>query len=297
MLSCISKKSWFALILLSGCAVSDLPEPAVTQEIAAQEIAPPAPPARFPDVPARALPLPAPQGRPIRLYLDAGHGAPGNRGNTSCFGQQEQDFTRRLALEIAPLLEATGLVTVEVSAAGSGYNDRIARAEAGSEVLVSLHSDVRGIGYPWPICPGVQCYWNLNDPGFALLWADEAPAGSRLPAARERLAGALAGQMALAGFPAAAGLDYGGLYERTAEGVFLDRHEPQKRIRMLRRPSIPSVIVETHHAWYPGEAARWEQPDTRAAFAAALARGLAAWRGAALPAISDPAQSPGSPAR
>ena len=52
---------------------------------------------------------------------------------------------------------------------------------------------------------------------------------------------------------------------------------------MLRRPAMPSVIIETHHAWHPDEWARWQEENTRLAFAFAVGvirtRALAANRG------------------
>ena len=47
-----------------------------------------------------------------------------------------------------------------------------------------------------------------------------------------------------------------------------------QRIAMLRRPVVPSVIVETHQALDPADADRWREPTTWAAFGAALARGV-----------------------
>jgi N-acetylmuramoyl-L-alanine amidase len=43
---------------------------------------------------------------------------------------------------------------------------------------------------------------------------------------------------------------------------------------MLRRPRVPSVIIETHHALDFEEAERWKEPRTLEAFAAAVAQGL-----------------------
>ncbi|GEM_PF-6581284 len=64
--------------------------------------------------------------------------------------------------------------------------------------------------------------------------------------------------------------------------VFLDSWQHQralagragKRIRFLRRPTMPSVIVETHHAWDLEEATRFNEPETWDGLADALAAGL-----------------------
>ena len=118
------------------------------------------------------------------------------------------------------------------------------------------------------------CWQNTGATGVAVLWSDEGEPA--LVARRHALAQAIATRTAEAGFPPYPGLDYGGLYDPDAvPGVFVDRHEDRKRIMLLRRPKVPSVIVETHEAWDVAEATRWDQPDTWAAFAAALGAALA----------------------
>ena len=79
-----------------------------------------------------------------------------------------------------------------------------------------------------------------------------------------------------AGFLAYDGGEYTGLYAPDAvqRGVFVDRHEPDKRIFVLRRPTMPAILVETHHALDPREVTRWEEPATLDAFATALAAAL-----------------------
>ena len=52
------------------------------------------------------------------------------------------------------------------------------------------------------------------------------------------------------------------------------RHRPGQRIFMLRKPAIPSVIIETHHAWDPREEARWTRGEPWPAFGAAVAAAL-----------------------
>jgi N-acetylmuramoyl-L-alanine amidase len=74
------------------------------------------------------------------------------------------------------------------------------------------------------------------------------------------------------GFLAYDGADYFGLYEADAEqaGVFVDRHDDRKRIKVLRRPDVPSLVLETHQAWDWEENARWSEDRTYDALAGAV---------------------------
>lgn len=249
-------------------------------EVAPVEVAP-SPPATAPTWPAAGAPLRAPAVRipegfgVRRVYLDAGHGAADNSGNRSVLCRDEQDVTLEIARAVAPRLEATGAFEVRVSR-GPGalvpYPARVAEAEAWrAEAFVSLHSDTRDLGQEVARDAGGPCYRNDGQPGFSVLWSDEHP--TRTPA-RRRLAEAVGARMAEAGFGAYRGDVYPGLYEEGRPGVFVDRHAPGQRILVLRRPTVPSVIVETHHAWHPEEAARWAEPATWDAFAGALAAAL-----------------------
>jgi len=218
--------------------------------------------------------------RPIRLLLDAGHGALDNAGNTSTYGVEEQEFTLDLAQDVRAELEATGWFEVRTSrAAGelTAYAARIDAARAmGADAFVSLHSDVRGAARSWSPLPGLETRAALDAPGFSVLFSDEGEAG--LVARRRTLAAAIADSMRGAGFFPYGGAEYEGLYAADAAcaGSFVDRHEDRKRIFVLRRTSIPSVIVETHNALDPREAARWDESFTRRAFALSLARALVA---------------------
>jgi N-acetylmuramoyl-L-alanine amidase len=213
-----------------------------------------------------------------RIYLDAGHGAPDNTGNLSSLCEQEQDFTLRAATELARRLERTGHFEVKLSrAAGETveYQERVEQAAAWqAEVFVSLHSDVRGRSTDWSPEPGLTCPRTLKAPGFSVLWSDEA-AGA-LPAERARLARAVAQRLQQAGLLPYAGADYQGQYaaDDRQQGVFVDRHAPERRIFVLRAPAMPSVIIETHNAWDPREAQRWNEARTHEAFAAAVAAAL-----------------------
>lgn len=213
-----------------------------------------------------------------RIYVDAGHGAEGNPGNTSSFCVDEQDFTLDVSRKLASYLERTGHFEVELSRKPgelTNYHRRVDEAEAWkADAFISIHSDVRGDPEKWAPEPGLECLRTHDAPGFSVLWSDEG--SDELNAARLGLARHIAAQMAEAGFPKYGGREYEGLYEADSEqdSVFVDRHEMDKRIFVLRRPTMASVIVETHNALDSREAERWEEPETREAFHAAMAASL-----------------------
>jgi N-acetylmuramoyl-L-alanine amidase len=213
-----------------------------------------------------------------RVYVDAGHGAPGNTGNTSCRCVDEQDFTLGAARALAERLEATGRFEARVSRDGDRpvpYAERVNDAERwDADAFISLHSDVRGKLDRWSPEPGMTCPLNLAAPGFAVLWSDEGEA--TLCDRRLALARAFARRMQEAGLLPYRGAEYTGLYEADAAqpGVFVDRRAPEQRIYVLRRPAMPAILVETHHALDAREAARWAEPATLDAFAAAVAAAL-----------------------
>lgn len=210
-----------------------------------------------------------------KVYLDAGHGAAGNPGNRSALCRDEQDVTLEIARGVAERLVATGRFEVRLSrdtGALVAYPARISEAAGwGAEAFVSLHTDARGEAVAWTKQGGQACLRNDADPGFTVLWSDEDPVRA---VARRRLAEAVGARMTEAGFLANRGMNYEGLYEEGASGVFVDRHTPSRRIMVLRRPAMPSIIVETHHALDVEEATRWTEARTIDAFAGALAVGL-----------------------
>jgi N-acetylmuramoyl-L-alanine amidase len=227
----------------------------------------------------RLLDPPPAAARARRIALDPGHGAPGNSGNRSAYCVDEQEFTLELAEDLAGRLRALGGFEVRLTRARGElvtYPERITRAEAwGAELLLSLHSDVRGRPEPWEPEPGRSCPRSRDEPGFAVLFSDSGEP-ARVERCRE-LAAQLARSLATSGFLPYSGEDYGGSYapEASASGVFVDRHDPGKRIFLLWRPAIPAVLVETHNALDDREEARWRQERTRAAFARAVANALA----------------------
>jgi len=213
-----------------------------------------------------------------RIYLDAGHGAPGNEGNSSVTCEQEESHTLRVAQALARRLEATGHFQVKLSRASGQrppYASRLQEAERWRAALfLSLHSDARGQASEWLAAPEQWCARNDAAPGYSVLYADDTT--EPLLTQRSRTARALARRMGEAGFLPYGGEDYVGLYapDSAQPGTFVSRHAPGQRIFVLRKPLIPSVIIETHHAWDFEESARWREERTLEAFAAAVAQGL-----------------------
>jgi N-acetylmuramoyl-L-alanine amidase len=228
-----------------------------------------------------------------RIYLDAGHGAPGNDGNTSVVCEPEAAHTLRVAEDLAKRLEATGHFQVKVSRKPGQrptYQDRLEQAERWrAQLFVSLHSDARGEARWWQSTLDQVCLRNDSAPGYSVLYADDI--AEPLLSQRLTLARALARRMGDAGFLPYGGEDYVGLYAPDSEqpGTFVSRHLPGQRIFVLRKPPMPSVIIETHHALDLEEVERWREERTLEAFAAAVAQGV-------VDAFAPPPGAP-SPAR
>ena len=206
-----------------------------------------------------------------RIFLDPGHGAEGNPGNTNSGCDSEEDVMLALAQVVKERLVERGAEVLLSREPGRlvSYDDRLsAAADWKADVFVSLHSDVRAVAEQE--CPSLD-----GREGFSILWGSDAE-DSELPKARKRLAQRLGQRMTSAGFVPFRGDTYGGIYAEDAQvpGVFLDTHKPHQRIKVLRRASMPSVIVETHHAWVADEVALWEQPVVILAFADALYQGV-----------------------
>ena len=71
------------------------------------------------DASLRVVPLPAEPTRKVRVFVDAGHGAPGNEGNHGCYCQAEQDHTLEVADALAAALSATGRFEVKRARTGA----------------------------------------------------------------------------------------------------------------------------------------------------------------------------------
>jgi N-acetylmuramoyl-L-alanine amidase len=219
--------------------------------------------------------LPAKGERRLRVFIDAGHGAPGNEGNHGCFCQLEQDHTLRVARQLAAALTGMDRFELQLSRGDDfpKYQARIAAAEAfKADVVISLHSDARGEALPLSQGDGGVCWQNLDEPGFAVLWSDDGPA----TAARAKLGRAIGAAMREAGFLAYSGINYTSLYRQDSvePSGWIDLRPLKKSVYFLRASKIPTVIIETHHALDPREVARWDEPKTIEALAAAVARSL-----------------------
>jgi N-acetylmuramoyl-L-alanine amidase len=284
------------LLLLSACAPppAAVEPPAPPPEVVVVAAPPPWP---MPGAPLRSPVASWPEGASFALYVDGGHGAPGNPGMQAVSCADEQDLTQRYVDALVERLADSPPLTVARSRGEDGavgYDDRIRAAEAlDADLMLSLHVDSRAGIDPAYLDPVTGCAGQDGAEGFSVLWSDEG-SDEELIARRQELANALARRLAEAGFTPYDGWAYASLYAGDPEnpGVFVDRHDQGKRIRVLRRPKVPSVIVETHHGRDPDEHARWEEPATWDAFAAAVEAALADVSASA--ASSPPAASAAS---
>ena len=156
------------------------------------------------------------------------------------------------------------------------YQARVEAATTwGADVFLSIHSDIRGqTGETQIASPDKVCRVNLGAPGFSVLLSEDG--AESLVEARRALARKTARRMREAGFGAYAGAEYGALYAKDPDesGVFLDRHAYEQRIFVLWKPTMPSIIVETHHALDPREVQLWAATATHEAFASVVAASL-----------------------
>lgn len=209
------------------------------------------------------------------VFVVAGHGAGSNVGNLGCGCVREEAFTLDAASDLAARLQITGLFEITEArrdALRPSYPARLRHlTRSGAEVLIELHSDSRASreGIASGSVGGEACLCTDVDPGLSVLVSDEG--GPALSARRLELARHIADALGRVGFPLYDGSRYGDLYDAdTTPGVFLDR----RGLMMLRRPTVPSIIIETHNALDPLEAARWREPRTRDAFARAVIEAL-----------------------
>jgi len=245
-----------------------------------------------PAAPLRVVPSP-PLAAPLRVVVDAGHGAPGNLGNHGCHCQREADETLVEARALAQRLRRFGFTVLETRTVevGARYAARIAALERFKpHLVVSLHTDARADAWPSETsADGGVCFANRADPGFAVLWSAEGPRA--VVRAREAWGRAVSRSLRVAGFLAYSGADYGSLYRADGAepgadsngaepgpdsngaepGCFIDARPLEQRVYFLRATQVaPVIIVETHHALDPLEVARWGEAATHDAFAAAI---------------------------
>lgn len=222
----------------------------------------------------------------LRVYVDAGHGAKDNHGAVSCTCENEEVFTLRTALALVKSLEKTGRFELKLSRSGEqkpSYAARVAEAEKWkADLILGIHFDVRGSAFPYEPEPGKVCWrapvieeYGQETGGFSVLWSDEDATTRPEREKSAQFGRAIAIKMAESGMTPYGGWDYQGLYDKDAvAGGFIDRHIPRRRVWMLKKPKVPSIIVETHHALDLQERARWDEPATLEAFGAAVAAAL-----------------------
>lgn len=150
-------------------------------------------------------------------------------------------------------------------------------ARSGATTLIELHSDARADGVVANgVAPdGETCWRDDGEPGFTVLVRDRGD--DELVARRLTLARSIARSLTAAGFLPWVGDNYGDLYEADeVAGVWRDR----RGLYMLDRPSVPSVLIETHNALDGRESLRWTEPRTHDVFGRAVIAALVAFYGA-----------------
>jgi len=210
---------------------------------------------------------------PFRVFLDAGHGVGDNRGTQLASGEWEDEATLRIGQVVAARLGRTPGLAWRLSREGTpgpDYPARKADAEAwGADALVSLHVDARVFDArpDGRVCPSGD-----RTRGFLVIYSDWGD--GELVARRRRLARQVARALARAGFPA-----YDprpclrGYVLDGTPGVLVER----RVLFILRRPTMPSIIVETHDGEHAAEVADWREDSTLQTFARALTAGLKAF--------------------
>jgi N-acetylmuramoyl-L-alanine amidase len=228
-----------------------------------------------PGAPLHPVALSAPRNLPDTTVFVVGGHANGRtkKGNTGVHGQIEADVNLWTAEQLVKRLEATGWFRVVMGRTGEqrpSYGARIRHAErVGADVFIELHTDARGHLIPWAYTPNEWVYRADGAFGFSVLYNE----GSSIGPERRRLAQHVGAQLSRIGLPPFP--EYGNAYDNDAvPGVCIDR----RGLMMLRRPSIPSIIIETHNAKDFEESLRWRETATLDAFASALIEAISAFR-------------------
>ena len=157
---------------LETLPASDTTAPVAAPEPAPKE-APPPPVWPAAGAPLTRLPAPAWDGPPLRVVVDAGHGAPGNLGNTGFRCEREADFTRRAQDAVLARLGSWAALSLRAGRPTEAlvpYDDRIAAFHAwDADAVLSLHSDTRA-GDGWTLSEETGCYAGTGAPGFSVLY-------------------------------------------------------------------------------------------------------------------------------
>lgn len=223
-----------------------------------------------------ALSLAEPDAKPVephKVFVVAGHGNGPREGNIGVLGQKEAAVALDISLRLEAALTESGMAVTlgRKKEERPSYDLRLERLAASqAPIMLEIHTDSRPEHtYSWTNAEGVEVLRNDKQPGFSVLFNE----GSDLGPERRRLARAMATSLTEAGLkPYTQG--YGEFYDAdTVPGVYIDR----RGLKMLRAPEVPSVIIETHHALDPVEAAAWTKQATHDRFAEGVRGGLDRW--------------------
>jgi N-acetylmuramoyl-L-alanine amidase len=209
---------------------------------------------------------------PLRVFIDAGHGTDSNRGTHLQSGEWEDEATLRIGRVLAEELGRQRGFSPRLSRTttpGPSYEARKTAATAwAADALISLHVDARVFAPDdGRVCPSGE-----KTKGFLVIYSDWGDAA--LVRGRRRLARLVARSLQAAGFPAYDGRPcLRGYVPDGRPGVLIER----RVLFILRRPAMPSIIVETHDGEDAAEVEAWRLPDTVNTFAKAMRAALVAY--------------------
>jgi N-acetylmuramoyl-L-alanine amidase len=264
------------LLILSACFPTSS-SGAVSLPLRPKRVEVPKSPERWPlsSESLRILPIRAPRNleKRGRVFLVGGHAdRRGRDGNRGVHGQVEAEVnlaTSEFVHDALAALDRFDLVLGRRGEQRPSYDARIAHAkQVRADAFIELHTDARGAMEPWATTPdGSWVHRSDGWTGFSVLYRDSG----WLKEERAELARDIARSLIEAGFPPY-GDGYGWMYDPDPEvpGVFMDR----RGLKMLRGPSMPSVIIETHNAKDFDESLRWRESHVQEAFSAALGDAL-----------------------
>ena len=211
------------------------------------------------------------------IAIDIGH-SPEQPGAISARGRAEFGFNKELARAIRGTLHDGGFVAAELLSVFReirSLDDRIAAAAAmNAQVLLSVHHDSvqeRYLVFWQPPGADAPLSYSWHAEGYSLFVSEENP----FPEASRFLARLIGEELQAAGFR------YSPHHAEPIPGEGRDLVEPEVGVYrndglfVLRRSHAPAVLIEAGVIKHPDEELRLQDPAYQAAFAAAVAEGLA----------------------